>query len=137
MQQVFVLVNRLLKKDPATNKRRLCVRTYKVCHCHRIHYIRLLSLFVTHAQVIPLSQRSGVVEWCEETCPLGEYLIGSPKDPKKGAHSRYHPNDWSSLACRKKLSVSELVYCMLMLTVLSSHYLGSGQRSGVKVDSIY
>ena len=33
MQQVFVLVNRLLKKEPETSKRRLCVRTYKV-HFH-------------------------------------------------------------------------------------------------------
>ncbi len=28
MQQVFVLVNRLLKKEPTTSKRRLCVLTY-------------------------------------------------------------------------------------------------------------
>ena len=31
MQQVFVLVNRLLRKEPATCKRRLSIRTYKVC----------------------------------------------------------------------------------------------------------
>ena len=30
MQQVFVLVNRLLRREPATCKRRLSVRTYKV-----------------------------------------------------------------------------------------------------------
>lgn len=30
MQQVFVLVNRLLRKEPATCKRRLSIRTYKV-----------------------------------------------------------------------------------------------------------
>ena len=82
MQQVFVLVNRLLLKDPSTMKRRLCIRTYKV---------------------IPLSQRSGVVEWCEGTLPLGEYLIGSPQNHSAGAHYRYRPNDWASLECRKKL----------------------------------
>ena len=26
-------------------------------------------------QVVPLSQRSGIVEWCEGTVPLGEYLV--------------------------------------------------------------
>lgn len=30
MQQVFMLVNRLLRNDPATRKRRLAIRTYKV-----------------------------------------------------------------------------------------------------------
>ena len=30
MQQIFVLVNQLLKREPSTKKRRLCVRTYKV-----------------------------------------------------------------------------------------------------------
>ena len=30
MQQVFLLVNRLLRKEPATCKRRLSIRTYKV-----------------------------------------------------------------------------------------------------------
>ena len=64
-------------------KRRLCVRTYKV---------------------IPLSQRSGIVEWCEGTLPLGEYLIGSPQNPYTGAHARYRPADWTSLDCRKKLN---------------------------------
>ena len=82
MQQVFVLVNRLLMKEPPTLKRQLCVRTYKV---------------------IPLSQRSGIVEWCEGTLPLGEYLIGSPQNTQTGAHSRYRPADWTSLGCRKKL----------------------------------
>lgn len=82
MQQVFVLVNRLLMKEAATMKRHLCVRTYKV---------------------IPLSQRSGIVEWCEGTLPLGEYLVGPPQNPYAGAHCRYRPNDWLHLDCRKKL----------------------------------
>ena len=30
MQQVFMLVNRLLRKDKATRKRALAIRTYKV-----------------------------------------------------------------------------------------------------------
>ena len=30
MQQVFLLVNRLLRKEPASSKRKLSIRTYKV-----------------------------------------------------------------------------------------------------------
>ena len=80
MQQIFVLMNKLLQSDPSTSKRKLCVRTYKV---------------------IPLSQRSGVVEWCEGTCPLGQYLVGD----KASAHNRYRPYDWTSIECRKKMVV--------------------------------
>ena len=61
-----------------------------------------LQLFLL--QVIPLSQRSGIVEWCEDTVPLGEYLIGRP-GTKTGAHPRYYPGDWTSLECRKKIQV--------------------------------
>lgn len=88
MQQIFVLVNRLLQSDPTTSKRQLCVRTYKV---------------------IPLSQRSGVAEWCENTRPLGEYLVGTPKNPETGAHSRYRPFDLPTLACRKKMMVCSAI----------------------------
>ncbi|XP_067675130.1 serine-protein kinase ATM-like [Haliotis asinina] len=77
MQQVFGMVNSLLKKNPETKKRCLRIRMYKV---------------------VPLSQRSGVLEWCEGTQPLGEYLIGS-----KGAHHKYRPHDISALDCRKLL----------------------------------
>jgi len=74
MQQVFGMVNQLLLKDPEASKRQLRVRTYKV---------------------IPLSQRSGLLEWCEGTMPIGEYLIG--------AHERYHPADHKALDCRRIL----------------------------------
>ncbi len=88
MQQIFVLVNQLLQSDPSTSKRKLCVRTYKV---------------------VPLSQRSGVVEWCEETCPLGEYLVGMVPKYTNGAHNRYRPFDWPTVECRKKMMV--YTYC--------------------------
>lgn len=78
MQQVFGLVNKLLDNDADAHKRQLNICTYKV---------------------IPLSQRSGLLEWCEGTQPLGEYLVG--KD--KGAHQRYYPQDWSAMECRRKL----------------------------------
>ncbi len=53
--------------------------------------------------MVPLSQRSGIVEWCENTVPLGEYLVGNRG--VGGAHQRYHPNDWTAMECRKKLTV--------------------------------
>ena len=56
-------------------------------------------------QVIPLSQRSGILEWCEGTQPIGEYLIGSPGSAVKGAHIRYRPHDWPPHECRVKLTV--------------------------------
>ncbi|XP_069747371.1 serine-protein kinase ATM isoform X3 [Narcine bancroftii] len=51
-------------------------------------------------KVIPLSQRSGVLEWCTGTMPIGEYLVNL----NEGAHKRYRPRDWSSQECRKKMT---------------------------------
>lgn len=50
MQQVFSLVNELLRSDQSA--RLLSIRTYKI---------------------IPLSQRSGLLEWCEGTMPIGRF----------------------------------------------------------------
>ncbi|XP_041054809.1 serine-protein kinase ATM isoform X1 [Carcharodon carcharias] len=82
MQQVFQMCNALLQKNADTRKRKLTIRTYKV---------------------IPLSQRSGILEWCTGTVPIGEYLV----NPNEGAHKRYRPNDWSSLDCRKRMSEAQ------------------------------
>uniref|UniRef100_A0A8D2ZRU2 Serine-protein kinase ATM n=1 Tax=Scophthalmus maximus TaxID=52904 RepID=A0A8D2ZRU2_SCOMX len=49
--------------------------------------------------VVPFSQRSGVLEWCSGTVPIGEFLA----DPSKGAHKRFRPRDWTNLSCRKKM----------------------------------
>ncbi|XP_065669349.1 serine-protein kinase ATM isoform X6 [Hydra vulgaris] len=81
MQQVFGVVNLLLKNDLKCKRRNLSVRTYKV---------------------VPLSRKSGVMEWCEGTIPLGEYLLCG-RNGNAGAHKRYYPNDWSYLDCRTKL----------------------------------
>lgn len=78
MQQVFQMCNALLQKNSETRKRKLTIRRYKV---------------------VPLSQRSGVLEWCSGTVPIGEYLVNSDD----GAHKRYRPRDFSSLQCQKRL----------------------------------
>lgn len=55
-------------------------------------------------QVVPLSQRSGVIEWCSNTVPLSTYLIGG--GGVVGAHVRYRKGDWSPAVCRQKMFVS-------------------------------
>ncbi|KAF8778750.1 Serine-protein kinase ATM like protein [Argiope bruennichi] len=65
MQQVFGLVNCLLKQKMETRQRKLHIRTYKV---------------------VPVSRRSGVLQWCEGTQVLSHYLVGPG-----GAHARYYP----------------------------------------------
>ena len=54
------------------------------------------------SKVVPLSQRSGILEWCEGTVPMGEYLIGGD-----GAHPRYRPNDWKAIDCRRAMSIRQ------------------------------
>ncbi|XP_031608533.1 serine-protein kinase ATM isoform X2 [Oreochromis aureus] len=78
MQQVFGMCSMLLQRNTDTRKRKLNIRRYKV---------------------VPFSQRSGVLEWCSGTVPIGEFLV----DPIKGAHKRFRPQDWTSPACRRKM----------------------------------
>ncbi|ELK38230.1 Serine-protein kinase ATM [Myotis davidii] len=78
MQQVFQMCNTLLQRNTETRKRKLTICTYKV---------------------VPLSQRSGVLEWCTGTVPIGEFLVNN----ENGAHKRYRPNDISAYQCQKKM----------------------------------
>lgn len=41
----------------------------------------------TVLQVVPFSPAAGLLEWVEETVPLGRYLVG--EDRLSGAHRRY------------------------------------------------
>eukprot|EP01135_Chromosphaera_perkinsii_P001799 Nk52_evm68s210 gene=Nk52_evmTU68s210 len=79
MKQVFDIVNRLLNKEESTKMRDLSVRTYKI---------------------IPLTQRTGILEWVKDTVPIGTYLVSGKKS---AAHNRYRPQDWTSQQCRKRL----------------------------------
>ncbi|XP_042538698.1 serine-protein kinase ATM [Dipodomys spectabilis] len=78
MQQVFQMCNTLLQRNTETRKRKLTICTYKV---------------------VPLSQRSGVLEWCTGTVPIGEFLVNN----EEGAHKRYRPQDLSASQCVKKM----------------------------------
>lgn len=77
MQQVFTMMNDMLSKSNATKKENLSIRTYIV---------------------IPLSKRSGILEWCENTIPLSTYLAD-----KNNAHERFNPKDEKPISCRRAL----------------------------------
>ncbi|XP_011642127.1 serine-protein kinase ATM isoform X1 [Pogonomyrmex barbatus] len=80
MQQVFTVMNTLLRTCKETQRRNLRIRTYKV---------------------VPLTQRSGVLEWCDNTMPISTTLTGSSNTP--GMHKKYYPRDLSANAAREKL----------------------------------
>jgi len=86
MQQVFAVMNKLLVAEPTTKARQLQIRTYKV---------------------VPLSQRSGLIEWCEDTQTFGEYLIKN--------HRHYRPADYDPTECRKKMGVRNSTFLKFRL----------------------
>ena len=51
-------------------------------------------------KVVPLSQRSGILEWCENTLPLKDFLVG--QDNKSGAHLKYRPQDLTGRQAREE-----------------------------------
>ncbi|ROW17438.1 hypothetical protein VPNG_00617 [Cytospora leucostoma] len=75
MEQVFAAVSSLLKQHRATRQRNLGIRTYKV---------------------LPLTARSGLIEFVANTVPLHDWLMP--------AHERYHPKDMKFSVCRKEIS---------------------------------
>ncbi|KZT55265.1 hypothetical protein CALCODRAFT_357633 [Calocera cornea HHB12733] len=78
MEQVFELVNHLLQGDLHTRQRHLQMRTYRV---------------------IPLASQAGMLEFVENTIPLGSWL--------QAAHQRYHKNEPSTSKIREKLPTPE------------------------------
>ena len=51
---------------------------------------RKQSLKIRTYRIVPLSQRSGLLEWCSNTTPIGTLLVGDNR--KSGAHGRYYPD---------------------------------------------
>ncbi|KAJ9474748.1 Serine/threonine-protein kinase TEL1 [Pseudozyma hubeiensis] len=74
MQQVFRMVNDLLKSDRRTRERKLAIRTYTV---------------------LPLGPQCGMLEFVTNTVPLGELLIA--------LHDKYRPNDMTPTQARTKM----------------------------------
>lgn len=81
MQQVFIVMNTLLRTCKETQRRNLRIRTYKV---------------------VPLTQRSGVLEWCDNTVPIAMTLVGTSQSVP-GIHKKYYPRDLTAEAARNKL----------------------------------
>ncbi|XP_022917596.2 serine-protein kinase ATM [Onthophagus taurus] len=77
MQQVFTIMNDLFRSNNHTSK--LLIRTYKVA---------------------PLSKRSGVIEWVENSQVLCEHLYK--------LHNKYRPNDWSCGKCSSQMKSAHL-----------------------------
>ncbi|XP_066254507.1 serine-protein kinase ATM isoform X2 [Euwallacea similis] len=76
MQQVFTIITNLLSSNKQTNN--LLVRTYKI---------------------VPLSMRSGVLEWVANSMPIGEYLCGSRE--YVGAHKEFRSKDKTPTDCKQ------------------------------------
>lgn len=55
-------------------------------------------------KVVPLSRKSGILQWCDNTLPLSSYLIGGKE--VKGAHAKYHPEDYTYVQCVEKYRVN-------------------------------
>ncbi|RDA91070.1 hypothetical protein CP533_3057 [Ophiocordyceps camponoti-saundersi (nom. inval.)] len=75
MEQVFAAVSSLLKLHRSTRQRNLGIRTYKV---------------------LPLTTKSGLIEFVPNTVPLNDFLMP--------AHERYYPKDLKGSQCRRELS---------------------------------
>ena len=59
----------------------------------------IVALALLWWQIVPLSSKVGVLEWCSNTIPLGEWLVKRPTS----AHPRYRPKDKKSSAIRSEL----------------------------------
>jgi hypothetical protein len=70
MQQTFAMCNALLRGATETRRRCLRIGTYRV---------------------VPLTPGAGVLEWCNNTMPLGSWIEGDRG--LIGARRRYRPND--------------------------------------------
>lgn len=74
MEQVFGEVSKMLRNHKATRQRNLHVRTYKV---------------------IPLTNRSGIIEFVPNSIPINDFL--------QPAHLKYHPSSMKPGAAREKI----------------------------------
>lgn len=74
LEQVFEMVQLLLDRNKISRANRLRIKTYKV---------------------LPLTGKSGVLQWVENSMPMGDWLFK--------AHSLYGRSDWPSDKCRKML----------------------------------
>lgn len=78
LQEVFSLVNILLRRDPQTRQRDLHLRTYRI---------------------IPLAPTAALLQWVDNSIPLMSFLTNS----KDGAHERHRPRDLKAAEARQMM----------------------------------
>jgi len=96
MQQVFTYTNQLMRgrKSSPTFQGKLRKETR-----HRFPSFKHLKLATYN--VIPLSPKTGVLQWVENSQSLNEYLLGSRT--VLGAHSRYCEGGWKHSRCLNEM----------------------------------
>lgn len=77
MEQVFEEVSKMLRNHRGTRQRDLKVRTYKV---------------------VPLTAKSGIIEFVPNSKPLNDFL--------RPAHKQYYPQDWSDSKARDLINTA-------------------------------
>ena len=80
MQQVFGHASALLRSTPGARARGMRMHTYKV---------------------IPFNPTAGLVEWCNDTRPLSDYLIRGTRS----AHRRLRPDDITNDVARSEMEI--------------------------------
>ncbi|CAH8567416.1 unnamed protein product [Schistosoma turkestanicum] len=106
MQQVFTAANCLLAKYRKFNKTDLPHSSTSQVNLlkYRANWLDMDNgLRIRTYKVIPMAQRSGVIEWCEGTVPLGDWLANE----RTGAHQRYRPRDMPPVQAKQRLAVAK------------------------------
>jgi len=80
LQEVFSLVNILLRRDPQTRQRALQLRTYRI---------------------VPLAPTAALLQWVDNSMPLLVYLTAPGKG---GAHERFRPKDLKTSEARSMMA---------------------------------
>lgn len=81
MQQVFATVNTIFSNQrmkSTSSNRKLHICTYSC---------------------VPMSPRSGVLEWVMDTMPISPFITGPKNSKEGGADNRYYPGEWKSSDC--------------------------------------
>lgn len=86
MQQVFATVNTIFSnqsKKSTSSNRNLHICTYSC---------------------VPMSPRSGVLEWVMDTMPISPFITGPKNGKEGGADNKYYPGEWKNSDCNHFLA---------------------------------
>ena len=97
MQQVFAYTNELMRRRKGHSGTRHSHSTKDSARSSS----KTLKLVTYH--VVPLSPKSGVLEWVDNTQPFLDYLQDK-SSRRRGAHSRYWEGEWSFKLCMEEMT---------------------------------